>query len=248
MKTQILIMFYVFTVILPTIFWIWFFRSLDKKDPEPKKLLFKVFRFGFGALLLAFFVELAIDRTFFFDSLQLMELNLDAALKGKDLIFVLLSFFLAGPIEELLKYLALKWAIFKNREFNQIADGIVYGTVLGLGFAFIENTGYFFDSFATLNTAGFVAVMTVRGVMTTMLHVLATGIVGLFVARSKFIAKEHQFGVYKGVLIASLLHGLYNVLAFSVLGMVANVGLIFFAAAYLVKEIKKQEVQRVWRI
>lgn len=248
MTWQTLIWLYFFSVVLPVFFWIWFFRRLDKKDPEPQKLLFKVFRYGFGALVIALVIEYFVDRAFFPEAIRFVALDLEATLDWRIFVSVALSFFLAGPIEEILKYLALKWAIFKNPQFNQVADGIVYGTVLALGFAFIENTGYFFDAYASLQSSEFVAVIFVRGVMTTMLHVVATGILGLFVARSKFVKGSNPNEVYKGILIASLLHGLYNVFSFFLLGMLLNVFMIFGAVMFLVREIKKEEVQRVWRV
>jgi RsiW-degrading membrane proteinase PrsW (M82 family) len=247
MSWQILTWLYFFSVVLPVFFWVWFFRRLDKKDPEPQKLLFKVFRYGFGAVVAALFAGYFVDRVFFPDLSKFFDMDMSGDVDWRLFSLVAMSFFLAGPIEEILKYLALKFAIFKNSQFNQIADGIVYGTVLALGFAFIENSGYFLDAYWNFPQDEFVVVVFIRGIMTTMLHVVATGIMGFFVARSKFLHHDHSRGVYKGVLIASLLHGLYNVFAFFWWGMLLNVFMILVAGRYLVGQIKKKEVQHVWR-
>ena len=52
------------------------------------------------------------------------------------------AFVVAGFTEEMLKYLALYFLIWKNEEFNEKFDGIVYGVYVALGFAGLENILY----------------------------------------------------------------------------------------------------------
>ena len=50
--------------------------------------------------------------------------------------------FLAGVTEETLKFLALYFYIRKKTDFNEPMDAIVYGTLISLGFASLENIEY----------------------------------------------------------------------------------------------------------
>ena len=52
------------------------------------------------------------------------------------------GFFAGGLVEETLKFLVLYFYILKEKAFNEPIDGIVYGTVVSLGFATLENYDY----------------------------------------------------------------------------------------------------------
>ena len=237
---------YLFVVVAPIVFWLWFFRRLDRREPESGKFLFQIFRFGILAIVAALVIETIIDRTFFPEAIEFMstyeDVNVDPAVIG----LVAMSFFLAGPVEEIVKYLILKKVTFKNPEFNQIADGIIYGTTLALGFVFIENTAYFYDIYTNMSEEFRFTIVLFRGTATTLLHVVSTGILGLYLGRAKFEKDPSNRLALKGVAIASLIHGLFNVFLFLGIGLLMNLLLVVAAAAWLVKEIKKEEFQKIW--
>jgi len=237
---------YVLVVIVPIIFWVWFFRRLDRREPESGRFLFRIFRFGLLAMLLALPVETVIDRTFFPEAVEFMSSYGNAQLDPAILGLVLMSFFLAGPVEEFIKYFVLKRVTFRNLEFNQIADGIIYGTTLALGFVFIENTGYFYEVYVNLSEEYMFAVVLFRGAATTLLHVVSTGIIGLYLGRSKFEVGASKWLALKGVIIASLIHGLFNVFLFFQIGLILNILLVIGATIYLVFELKKEKFQKIW--
>ncbi|MEA1925667.1 MAG: PrsW family intramembrane metalloprotease [Patescibacteria group bacterium] len=239
-------MFYIIIVILPVLFWIWFFRRLDKKDPEPRSLLVKLFRLGFIAIFLAFIIEIVVDGALTVD--QIAERYTESGFPILDgaFLLVLLSFFLAGPIEELTKYLVLKHAIFRNPHFNQVADGIIYGVTLALGFSFIENTGYFIDLYSTLPSEEFVIITVIRGISTTLLHVAVTGIMGLYLGWERFSGDKTSFLSLKGVAIAALLHGIYNVFVLFPYGIWINFLLVVFILGFLIYEFRRKQVTKIW--
>ena len=91
----------------------------------------------------------------------------------------------APPVEEITKGLALVFIyLFFNKEFDNILDGIVYGALVGLGFAVFENFHYYFsygsaaenpnDAFAIASVLVYI-----RGVVTGLgSHVCFTAILG----------------------------------------------------------------------
>src|SRR3989344_6026039 len=160
------ILFFVFFVIIPPIFWFWFFSWEDRAEPEPKKLLRYLFLLGMGAGFLALpFNHLS---SFVFPDEFSRFLENDPRLS---LAWGALFVGLAGPIEEYLKYLAVRSTVYRMQAFNQASDGLIYGITVGLGFSFLENISYFIE-FLSSGFAGltFVGAMT-RGIVTMMLHI-----------------------------------------------------------------------------
>ncbi len=129
--------FYLIVVILPVAFWLWFFLRQDRAEPEPRRLLIKVLLLGIGVAILAIAVEGTIFSLVFpaqYGGVLEEESSLE---NGVTLISIILMFSLAGPIEESLKYLVLREAVYQKAAFNQIADGVIYGITLALGFVLV---------------------------------------------------------------------------------------------------------------
>ncbi|GAD53375.1 hypothetical protein MBEHAL_2135 [Halarchaeum acidiphilum MH1-52-1] len=60
---------------------------------------------------------------------------------------VLFFFVVVGPIEETVKWLAVRLYAYRTERFDAVVDGAVYGAAAGLGFATIENTIYITSQF-----------------------------------------------------------------------------------------------------
>jgi len=246
MNFHVLVLFYTISVILPVLFWIWFFQRQDKIDPEPKSLLAKLFRLGFIAMFFAYLVEVIIDGSLRIDQLDERYGANGMPILDHALILILLSFFLAGPIEELMKFLILKHSVSKNPHFNQVADGIIYGVTLGLGFSFIENTGYFIDLYTSLNRTDFIAVSLIRGISTTLLHVGVTGIAGLYIGWDRFAKNRKRNLSLWGFILAATLHGAYNIIIFFPSGIWINLALVLSILLFLIWELHRKKVIKVW--
>src|SRR6056297_1434906 len=114
----------------PTILWLTICLWLDKQQPEPKHQILKIFLTGglvtMPLLIVAGFLT-GIIKNYFVSNL----LNI-----------LLLSFLIDGCVEEFTKYIVLRVSIVRYKYFDELRDGIIYGMVLGLGFAFVENILY----------------------------------------------------------------------------------------------------------
>ncbi|MCS6909183.1 MAG: PrsW family intramembrane metalloprotease [Anaerolineales bacterium] len=90
----------------------------------------------------------------------------------------------APIVEEAVKGLAvLAVFLFFRHEFDSLMDGIIYGSLVGFGFAATENVNYiFFSGFAEGGLSGAVMVTLVRAVGIAFLHASLSACVGLGLA------------------------------------------------------------------
>ena len=116
--------------VIPGVLWMTYFYRKDKYEPEPKKLIIKVFIGGMLMVVPAGTLELLGKE-------GLMQ----ARTSGNILLIFIYSFFFIGLIEEGLKFLLLAFLV-SRKELNEPVDGIVYGITVGLGFAVLENLFY----------------------------------------------------------------------------------------------------------
>jgi RsiW-degrading membrane proteinase PrsW (M82 family) len=134
------------------------------------------------------------------------------------LVGLALFFYLVvAPIEETVKWLAVRLYAFRTPEFSAVVDGAVYGAVAGLGFATIENTLYIGQEYlAAIESGGGVfretlqiaAVRTFAGPG----HVIYSGFAGYYLGLAKYNRENAGPIVVKGLVIAALIHATYNTL------------------------------------
>lgn len=112
------------------------------------------------------------------------------------------GFAVAGFTEELFKFIALLLLVWRNPNFNEKYDGIVYGTFVSLGFAGVENVLYVMqDGFATGMARAFTAVPA---------HAIFGITMGFFFGMAKFYPRQRGSFLLKAFLLPVLLHGMYD--------------------------------------
>lgn len=123
----------------------------DRVEKEPVPLLASLFLAGSVACVPAFFAERGLVSVF--DSLfsEYITYNFEgAATYSSDLVKyghgTLVVFIGIALIEELLKWLVMFFITRKNKNFNCLFDGIVYGAFVSLGFAMADNIIYAWQS------------------------------------------------------------------------------------------------------
>jgi RsiW-degrading membrane proteinase PrsW (M82 family) len=129
----------------------------------------------------------------------------------------LFFFLVVGPIEETVKWLAIRAHAYKTDTFDAVIDGVVYGAVAGLGFATIENTFYIVNSvLATAGAGGTEFQFTVQTATQRAFvgpgHVIYSAFAGYYLGLAKFNSGSRGPIVVKGLLIAVFIHALYNTL------------------------------------
>ena len=152
---------------------------------------------------------------------------------------VLYFFLIVGPGEELVKWLAIRLYAFERSEFDAVIDGAVYGAVAGLGFATIENTLYVVQGFVRAQQAGATqAIGAALGTATSRAlagpgHVIYSAWAGYYLGLAKFNPDNRGPIVVKGLLIAALIHALYNsIVTVAPLGGLSLPGYLAFVIVY----------------
>tara|TARA_B100001057_G_C22828610_1_gene942449 strand:+ start:78 stop:734 length:657 start_codon:yes stop_codon:yes gene_type:complete len=129
--------------------------------------------------------------------------------------------FLAGIIEETLKFLVLLLYIKPKENFNEPYDAIVYGTSISLGFATLENLEYVYASYL----ADPLIISIIRAFSAIPMHACCGIIMGFYFGL--FVFRGERIQVLKALLIPVSLHAIYN---FS-----TNLGILFiFVLAFMI--------------
>ena len=188
---------YIFLGLAPSIIWLLFYLRKDA-HPEPKRQVIKIFFYGMLAAVPAIFLEKGILEEFN---------NLNIA----PFLIVLLNTFIAvALVEEFIKYLVVKGKVLNNQEFDEPVDAMLYMIIAALGFAAFENILILLPLSSEFLIKEALVISAFRFLGATFLHTLCSATVGFFLALSFFETKKRIRHLATGLIIAVLLHGLYN--------------------------------------
>ncbi len=168
----------------------------DKWEPEPRWMVIKSFLLGGFAVFPSAYIEETLQTAY----------QLDQVGPGFGWEVLVNAFVVVALVEELCKVLFLKAFIYDDRQFNEPFDGIVYGGIMGCGFATFENIIYVFSYGHS------VAIL--RMVTAVPGHAFLGIILGYFLGTAKFSPRGKTV-ILKGAALAVLLHGLYDTVVFS---------------------------------
>ena len=182
--------------LLPALVWLYFWLKEDAQCPEPRHLILLAFIAGMIAVPLVLpFQKMALT---YFGSI-----GLEAILSW-------------AAIEEIMKFSVVALLVLWRKEVNEPVDAMMYMITCALGFAALENTlfllspltdGNLIDSFITGN---------LRFLGATLLHVLASAVIGFTLAISFYMHKQfHILYAVVGLILAILLHTIFNLLIIS---------------------------------
>jgi protease PrsW len=176
---------------------------LDRFEPEPAKTLWQTFAWG---ATVAIFVALLVN------SLADEMLYSLASERMASLLGLVVT---APVIEELAKCFALLVLYRELKdEFDGVVDGVVYASMVGLGFAMIENVQYYGAAVAE-GTESSVVTFFLRGMVSPFAHPLFTAMfgIGLGVVRERHGEGNRWGPPLLGLLLAIALHALWNLAA-----------------------------------
>ncbi len=189
--------------IIPTIIYGWFVYWLDRHEKEPWWLLALAFCWGMvPAVLIALIAQILLDipTTWVF---------------GNDnLAYDVVGGSVWAPItEEITKGLGvLLIVLIARREIDNILDGIVYGAMAGLGFAFTENVFYFLGALTENGFGDWVITILLRTIPFGLNHAFFTGVFGASVGYALLTHDPVNRIVMPivGLAAAMIFHGLHN--------------------------------------
>lgn len=188
--------------LVPAVLYSLLVLSFDRLEPEPWRALLGAF--GWGAVVAALFSALFGTITG----------GILSAAYGET-AGTLLNIGLGAPfIEETFKGVALLGLLLMFRsEFNNVLDGLVYGALIGLGFAMTENILYFGQAYLTTGLTGLGQLFLVRAMLGGFGHALYTGTTGAAVGWAR---GQHGRGLLRfvapvaGWTLAVFQHFLWN--------------------------------------
>lgn len=211
MTTANLIIIYLYSY-LPALFLVGFFWWLDRFDREPLFLVLLIFFWGaFGAGLLSYFWNTFIH----------IYLNLYTEGTAGGATDIITTVMVAPFVEELTKGSIILFLLWLGKVDN-ITDGILFGVVIGLGFAAAENVFYAEQTFDQRGELAMWNNLWFREIHTTLLHASATAVWGAMIAYSKYFKGfRFWFTLANGFILAMVTHGMWNFLA-SYVGMLKD--------------------------
>jgi RsiW-degrading membrane proteinase PrsW (M82 family) len=200
-------------VLVAILYWV------DRYHREPVRLMTLAFGWGtFPALLVTFLVQLF--------------LQVPPDLMGLNILKVLKLGVLAPVLEEIFKALGVIFIFWRfRREIDDILDGIIYGAMVGFGFAFISNLFRYTADFMVVGypalNLNYLLVRTVH----VLNHGMYTAIFGACLGFVKSAGKRQGFWgwIVLGMLLAISAHALQNLLSNSLVGL--NIFTVIVTAA-----------------
>ena len=188
--------------VLPALVYVSLLYWADYYEKEPTRLLVSTFLWGaLPALVLA-----VIMRIFY---------RLPPGLFSPNATRALWVILLSPLTEEILKGVAVVYVAFRyRREFDNVLDGIIYGAMVGVGFAMTGNIISFIGSFLTRGFAGLGSTIFIEGVLYSLDNALYSAIFGAGMGFYRLSQdRQRRYAVAIGAFaLAVVTHGLHNTL------------------------------------
>ncbi len=115
------------------------------------------------------------------------------------------SYIVAGFTEEIFKFTILLFLIYRNKNFNERFDGIVYAVFISLGFALVENI-----LFVTNDRLGGIATGINRGIFSVPAHMLYGISMGYYFALIKYEKNKFFKNITLALLNPIFIHGTFD--------------------------------------
>lgn len=161
----------------------------DKHEREPLSLLLISFIYGVFSTLITLMISVPVNMLFI--------------LRAHDVVDEFYAaFFKVALVEEFSKFLFVRYILFRNKNFNEPFDGIVYAVMVSMGFATLENVLYVFEyGYETAILRMFTAVPA---------HATFGVLMGYFLGRAKFNRRKQMMFSFVALFAATLFHGAYD--------------------------------------
>lgn len=219
--------------VLPVIIVARYIYNKDK-NKEPLKLLIKLFLGGILSVFLTLFLTAFLERIFPFFKIDTDKL---------DLIELLVNVFVGiALIEEFSKWIITYIISYKNKEFDEFYDMIVYSVFVSLGFALFENIIYVFTQGLGI------------GIFRAIISVPCHAFIGIFMGYYLGLAKIASLNNNKSleiknklfsIFISILLHGIYDYCLLSGKIVLFIVFIIFMISLYVFAITKVNKISNI---
>ncbi|MEO6916733.1 MAG: GNAT family N-acetyltransferase [Chitinophagaceae bacterium] len=181
--------------IAPAIAIIMYILAKDKYNREPFKNLLISFLLGGVSTIPAIIIQVAFEG-----------LSREFLPKDSMLYYAFFAFVVVAMSEEGSKLFMLRYYAFPKPAFDEPLDGIIYGVLVAMGFATVENIMYVFQNgVGTAITRAFLSVPA---------HAAFGVMMGYYVGLAKFDHQNMRALIRKGLFMAVLFHGSFDFFLF----------------------------------
>jgi len=164
----------------------------DHHEKEPISLLIKSFFYGVFSTFVTLFISSIISQFVTINELDVSEQAVNA-------------FVIVALVEEFSKFIFVRGILYRNKNFNEPFDGIVYAVMVSMGFATFENIFYVAE--------GGISVALTRMFTAVPAHATFGILMGYFLGKAKFEHKKSYYA-FHALGIATLFHGAYDYFLF----------------------------------
>lgn len=193
----------VFAGLIPAAIYGGFVNWLDRHEKEPWWLL--MIAFGWGAvpaIIIAIIAQVLLD------------IPTTWIVSTETLAYEIVGGSLWAPLtEEIAKGLGVVLIVLlAHRELDNLLDGIIYGAMAGLGFAFTENLLYFGGTLAEDGWGAWAVIVLLRTIPYGLNHAFFSGLLGVGLALA-YLSRNKLARVFMplaGLVSAMVFHGLHN--------------------------------------
>lgn len=214
--------------VIPTTLYVLLLYWADRYEREPVWLVSVAFVWGaIPAVLVSLFGELVLGWPW----IDAPDSIAGAIMEGA---------VIAPVVEELAKGVALLLIfLFMYQEFDGVLDGIVYGALIGFGFAMTENFFYFIGAYDEGGFQQLSVVIFLRAVLFGLNHAFYTGLMGIGFGLARLFRSLWAKWLWAlgGLVAAMAAHSLHNLgaslaaidvsgLSLSLLVAIAGIGLV----------------------
>ncbi len=194
--------------------WLWYLRRHTRSIPAQSIAL--AFFGGLVIVIPAFWLEDMANSLWLLISPSTAHNFAGATLPLMRLSDILLpalgTFLVVAVIEEGLRYFVMRLWIQRSKVIDQVFDGLLIGVAVGLGFATLENTIYFWQLFQEGSFDTLVFVFFLRFIISTLAHISFSVLMGALLARGMCDLFNRKVFLISAFLLPWALHGLYDLL------------------------------------
>ncbi|MEP7322875.1 MAG: PrsW family glutamic-type intramembrane protease [Saprospiraceae bacterium] len=181
---------------------------MDKYEPEPVKLVLFSFLLGLVSFGLNAGIGIGINT-----------------LEGP-----LMSLGIKAFIEELCKFIIVLAVLYRNKNFNEPLDGIVYTVMVAMGFATAKNLMTVYSGATNMD---------ILMLFTTILaHASFAALMGYLLGKAKFMKRHETWYIIAALALATLFHFIYDFFQF--LSAVSGIWIGSIVALLIVIYLGKQ--------
>lgn len=239
--------------LFPSILWLLVMRWWDRREPEPPRLLARLFVAGvLGAVvigILRLLLQVVLVSGGFLPPLAALSLD-------DGLVPLLFGALAIAAIQEVVKFAITERLVRHERAFSHAVDGIIYATTVAWGVALVENVLVLLRSLPLLH--GFdgpaISSLTYQLLFTTLMLGVASGYAGLALGQVRLRRSTSRMSammvIARGLFEAIFLHTTFRVLILleqpTLAGVMTLLAAVYLFSRFAVVDVNVQAQARRW--